>query len=262
MATPVQERLRSRSLTPRVPAAGSPWVATCLAGSSREVPVIAAGPHAVYLQVSGHCLAVLDAHAIPVPLGLRTVLPRLPRVRTAVVGDGCVRLGPLTIELTRMVDPTVPRLRHLPEHAGVTRGWLRPGFHPGLDAAHSQLPAAALGALHDGDVSELVGLGDGFTPVGDDVVCGWLVTRHALGLRTDVDLPLRRTSRVSGSFLRRAALGEAVPQLCELLVAVGTGVGPEQVATQLDDLVQVGSSSGAGLAIGVAVALSPEGTLA
>jgi hypothetical protein len=161
-----------------------------------------------------------------------------------------------------MVDPTVPRLRHLPEHAGTTRGWLRPGFHPGLDAAHSQLPAAALGALHDGDVSELVGLGDGFTPVGDDVVCGWLVTRHALGLRTDVDLPLRRTSRVSGSFLRRAALGEAVPQLCELLVAVGTGVGPEQVATQLDDLVQVGSSSGAGLAIGVAVALSPEGTLA
>jgi hypothetical protein len=223
-----------------------------------EVPVIAAGPHAVYLGVAGPCLAVLDAHAIPVPLGLRTVLHRLPRVRTAVVGDGCVRLGPLTIELTRMVDPTVPRLHHLREHAGITRAWLQPGFHPGLDAAHRQLPTSALGALHHGDVGGLVGLGNGFTPVGDDVVCGWLVTRHALGLPSDVDLPLRRTSAVSGSFLRRAALGEAVPQLCELLVAVATGVGPDQVATQLDDLVQVGSSSGAGLAVGVAVALNPE----
>ena len=262
MATPVQERLRARSLTPRVPAAGSSWVASCLAAPSREVPVIAAGPHAVYLMAAGQCLAVLDAHAIPVPLGLRTVLPRLPRVRTAVVGDGCVRLGPLTIELTRMVDPTVPRLRHLREQADVTRAWLRPGFHPRLDVAHAQLPSPVLGALHAADVTGVVGLGDGFTPVGDDVVCGWLVTRHALGLTTDVTLPLWRTSRVSASFLRRAALGEAVPQLCELLVAVATGVGPEQVATQLDDLVQVGSSSGAGLAIGAAVALSPEGAFA
>jgi len=94
VATPVQERLRARSLTQRVPAAGSQWVAKHLAASPLEVPVIAAGPHAVYLGVAGPCLAVLDAHAIPVPLGLRTVLHRLPRVRTAVVGDGCVRLGP------------------------------------------------------------------------------------------------------------------------------------------------------------------------
>jgi hypothetical protein len=155
-----------------------------------------------------------------------------------------------------MIRTTVPRLPHLRERSTATRAWLVPGEHPELDPAHRQLPAPALRALQLGEPTSLVGLGDGFTPVGDDAVCGWLVTRYALGMSTDVVLPLRRTSVVSAAFLRRAAAGEAIPQLSELLVAIGTGVGPEQVSSQLDELLVVGSSSGAGLAIGAALALN------
>lgn len=258
MPAPVRERLRTRALgDPRVPAAGSPWLAERLSGAAREVPVVAAGPHAIYLHDAGSCVAVLDRHAVAVPIGLRADLPALPRVRSAVIGGGRVRLGPLSLALVRMVSTTVPALPRLRTHASTTALWLSPGLLPRLDAVLGRLPVQALGALTAGDVTALVGLGDGFTPVGDDVVCGWLVTRHALGLRHDGPLPLYRTTRVSGALLLRAAVGEAIPQLSDLLVAVASGVGHEQVLSQLDDLVRVGSSSGAGLAIGAALELAP-----
>jgi len=246
-----------------VPAAGSPWLADRLEGPLREVAVVAAGPHAIYLddaadRETGQCLAVLDRHAVAVPLGLRTELGHLPRVRNAMVGGGHVRLGPLVLGITRLVGTTIPALPHLRDHAYVTRPWLDRGCHPRLDDAHHQLPAAALRRLHaDNDPAGLIGLGPGFTPLGDDVVCGWLVTRHALGLDGPRSLPVHRTTSVSASFLRRAAVGEGVAQLNDLLVAVGTGVGRNQIRAQLDDLLRVGSSSGAGLAIGVALALAP-----
>jgi hypothetical protein len=254
---PVRERLRARAVGgKRVPAAGSPWLADRLAGAARRVSVVAAGPHAVYLRDAGCCVAVLDRHAVAVPIGLRTGLSALPHVRTAVLGGGRVRLGPLTLELTRIVTMTVPPLRRLAAHADAPRAWLRAGAHPRLDAAHRQLPVEALDALAAGDPQPLIGRGGGFTPVGDDVVCGWLVTRHAMGHRHDKPLPLHRTTPVSSAFLLRAVEGEVIPQLSDLLVAVASGVGGEQVLSQLDDLAQIGSTSGAGLAIGAAVALS------
>lgn len=257
MPAPVRERMRTRTLgAQRVPAAGSSWLADRLVGPTREVPVVAAGPHAVYLRDAGSCLAVLDRHAVAVPIGLRTNLSALPHVRTAVLGGGRVRLGPLTLELARIVTLSVPPLRSLAAHADTTRPWLRPGLHPRLDAAHGQLPAEALAALAVGDPEPLIGRGGGFTPVGDDVVSGWLVARHAMGHRYAESLPLHRTTAVSGAFLLRAVEGEVIPQLSDLLVAVASGVGAEQVLSQLVDLVHIGATSGAGLAIGAAVALT------
>ena len=221
---------------------------------------MAAGPHAIYLRDAGSCVAVLDRHAVAVPIGMRTDLSALPHVRTAILGGGRVRLGPLTLELARIVTMTVPPLQRLAAHADTTRPWLRPGLNPRLDAAHCQLPAEALEALAAGNPQPLIGRGGGFTPVGDDVVCGWLVTRHAVGHRYGTPLPLHRTTAVSGAFLLRAVEGEVIPQLSDLLVAVASGVGAEQVLSQLDDLVQVGATSGAGLAIGAAVALAAAGT--
>jgi hypothetical protein len=251
--------MRARALVGhRVPAAGSPWLADCLDGPSREVPVVAAGPHAVYLRDAGSCVAVLDRHAVAVPIGLRTGLPALPHARSAVVGGGRVRLGGLTLELARIVTMTVPPLRRLAAHADTTGPWLKAGLHPRLDAAHRQLPDEALDALAGGDLQPLIGRGGGFTPVGDDVVCGWLVTRHAMGHRHVKPLALHRTTAVSGALLLRALEGEVIPQLSDLLVAVASGVGAEQVLSQLGDLVHIGSTSGAGLAIGAAVALSRD----
>jgi hypothetical protein len=261
VTAPVRERPRVSVVPTGVPAAGSAHVAALLQGPPRRVEVLATGPHAVYLSDRGDhrgCLAVLGRDAVAVPVGLRTALPTLARPTTATVGDGAVHLDGLTVRLARVVSTTVPRLPGLPDAgAHAVRPWLRPGHDPRLDAATAQLPPSAAEALARGDVTGLVGLGDGFTPVGDDVVCGWLVTRHALGRPADVPIPLQRTTPVSAAFLERAAAGEAIPPLRELLVRLAADSAPAELHHRLDDLLQVGSSSGAGLAIGAALALIP-----
>lgn len=257
MGTRVKERPR-RSDGAAVPASASPWLAERLSGSVREVPVVAAGPHAVYVRDGDACLAVLGRHAVAVPIGLGTDLPAIPAAGSADVGDGCIRLGSLVVTATRLVSYGVPVLPGLRTHAEVARSWLTPGYDPRLDGAHAQLPATALAALTDGDTSSLVGRGDGFTPVGDDVVCGWLVTRRALGRATRVQPALQRTTDVSATLVRRACEGEAIPQLGHLLSTVADGVGTRRVRHRLEDLLRVGSTSGAGLAIGAATALCDQ----
>jgi hypothetical protein len=237
------------------PASASTWLAERLNGSAREVPVVAAGPHAVYVRDGDACLAVFGRHAVAVPIGLGTDLPAIPAARSAYVGDGCIRLGSLIVTATRLISYGVPVLRGLRTHAAVVRSWLTRGHDPRLDGARAQLPTTALAALMAGDTSGLVGRGDGFTPVGDDVVCGWLVTRRALGRPTRVQPALQRTTDVSGTLVRRACEGEAIPQLGHLLNAVADGAGAPQVHHRLENLLRVGSSSGAGLAIGAATAL-------
>ena len=82
-----------------------------------------------------------------------------------------------------------------------------------------------------------------------------LVTRRALGRPPRVQPALQRTTDVSGTLVRRACEGEAIPQLGHLLNAVADGAGAPQVHHRLENLLRVGSSSGAGLAIGAATAL-------
>jgi hypothetical protein len=238
-----------------VPAFASPWLAQRLRGPVREVPVVAAGPHAVYVRDGDACLAVLGRSAVAVPVGLGTDLPTVPSASSADVGDGCIRLGSLVVRATRLRSYGVPVLRGLRTHAAMARPWLTTGRHPRLDAAHAQLPAAALADLVAGDTSRLLGRGDGFTPLGDDVVCGWLVTRRALGEQTHARLALQCTTDVSATLLSRACEGEAIAQLGDLLVMLDGGAGAARVDARLERLLAVGATSGAGLAIGAATAL-------
>ena len=140
-----------------------------------------------------------------------------------------------------------------------------PGADPRLDAARAQLPADALRLLATADpaaVPYLLGRGDGVTPVGDDVLAGWLVTRHAEGagggpVATAIAQSRDRTTTLSATLLDRAAAGEAVPPLRRLLVCLAAGEPPHRVRARLDELLAVGHSSGAGLALGVTLALGP-----
>jgi hypothetical protein len=250
----------------------TPWLASRLAGPPRAAPVLAHGPLAVYLDDGGVAVGVLAGPAVAVPVGLRTRLDRLPpvggRAVAATIGEGAIRLGEHRFAVARVTSMAVPRLPGLRASAAAVRAvpdWQRPGSDPRLDGVLAQLRPGALDLLAAAEpaaVTELLGRGDGLTPVGDDVLAGWLVTRHAAkrggaAVATAVARSRTRTTTLSATLLDRAAAGETLPQLRDLLVGLGEGATSDRVRLLRDDLIAVGHSSGAGLAVGVALALAP-----
>jgi Protein of unknown function (DUF2877) len=114
-------------------------------------------------------------------------------------------------------------------------------------------------------VPRLVGRGDGLTPLGDDVLCGWLATHRAADVATpDVDAAVRshahRTTLLSATLLDCAINGEVVPEFGAWLSALGTDDEPARASAVL----AIGATSGAGLLAGARLALDQltEGSLA
>jgi hypothetical protein len=109
----------------------------------------------------------------------------------------------------------------------------------------------------------LVSRGDGLTPLGDDLVCGWLATHRAAGVATpDADRFVRdlapRTTALSAALLDCALHGEALPQLTAYLSSCGTPAEPAAATA----LLAVGHTSGAGLLHGARLALAGLGAAA
>jgi hypothetical protein len=192
-----------------------------------QLAVLHRGPHAVYLTVPGHgawALGVLATGAARVPNGLRTALPHLCDLDLAAARlvAGTLLLGDTEVRVTRLVDATVP----------------------GVAAADGGRLA---------DVLAGIGRGDGLTPYGDDVACGWLATRYAAGLPTSADevrAAARRTTLLSATLLECALHGEVLPEFAAWLARRGA---PEEAALAL-----VGASSGRGLLEGARLALGAE----
>jgi Protein of unknown function (DUF2877) len=89
------------------------------------------------------------------------------------------------------------------------------------------------------------------------VLAGYLAGAAAYGLPVDelrtfvcAEAPLRTTT-LSAALLRHAASGEAIPQVCRLLLALDDGAG---IDVALAGLLRVGHTSGAALAAGVLAA--------
>ena len=203
------------------------------------VRVLHRGPHAVYVAVLSatdeRVVGVVDAAAVAVPCALRVAGTSLPEARTARVDTGRLLLDEVALEVGRFVDVAVPRI------ASPTV----PGDAP------------AVVPMTPEEVQRLVGAGEGLTPYGDDVLCGWLATSRALGVPTpEVDASVRallpRTTALSATLLRCALAGEALPQLGAFLTALGT---PDEAA-RAADLRAVGHTSGAGLLAGARRALA------
>lgn len=241
------------------------WVLGQVAGPRRVGSVLHAGRSAVYFDLDGSCLAVLAARAVQVPCGIRTSLPTLPEVAPGdevVVYDGSVELARSEVMVTDIVDTTVPVL----SHAAVTWGADQLGTYASRRIAGSRraMPAEALDQLAAGDpaaVRSLLGLGPGLTPLGDDVLCGWLATavasRHPRldEIRSTVALEARdRTTTLSATLLSCASRGEGVPQFRALL----SGVASENrsvVEQAVDLILRVGETSGEGLLLGALLAM-------
>jgi hypothetical protein len=183
-------------------------------------PVVHRGPDAVYVEVAGRCVGVVGTRATAVPCALRSTLGRLPDVVTASVRNGVLHLGDEPVAIGRLVDVSVPRL------------------------PMTGTPGAV-------DVAALVGLGDGLTPYGDDVLCGWLAVTRSAGIETPaVDAAVRElagtTTLLSATLLECAMAGEAVPEFVAWLAGTGS----------VEDVERIGHSSGRGLVEGARLALS------
>lgn len=245
-----------------VAAAATRWAGTLLDGPVREVRVVHAGADAIYLDAGGDCVGVLGRRAVAVPCGLQTTLAALPSIPyegvAAAVGDGRIELGSLDVRIGRVVEASVPQVRPTPA-AGAA---LRRSFGDRLRAVRSELPEVALEALCAGDptaVPQLLGRGSGLTPVGDDVLCGWLATRRATGEDTGTvahaadALAGGATTLLSATLLRRAVAGDVIPAFRRLLLGLRSPAGDTAAAT----LLATGHTSGAGMLLGCTLALDP-----
>jgi len=248
-----------------VAGAASVSVLGSVSGPPRSVAVLHAGQDAVYLDLDGACLGVLSSRAVLVPCGVRTHRPRLPALHPgdgATVGGGSIELPGLEVTVTQTVDTTVGVLSADDIASGAHL--LRRAVGDRLAGALAELPEdpmRRLAACDPAAVAGLLGFGGGLTPLGDDVLAGWLAagvaTRHpALGaLRSGVVRSARqRTTTLSATLLECAARGEGVPQFGNLLRAMATG-DPAPVERAVDDLLDIGGTSGSGLVLGALVSV-------
>ena len=204
--------------------------------------VLHTGPRAVYLAVDRPgsdpwCLGVVGARAAAVPNALRLALPDLRSLDLSApaVEAGVVRLGSISLRVSRLVDVRVPPLR-----------------------------VAVQGDLADlGSLVARVGLGDGLTPYADDVLCGWLaVLQGADRLSADAAATVRasfgRTTLLSATLLDCALHGEVLPEFAAYVRALGTDDQDRREAA----LTAIGESSGRGLLTGARLALGAHAVAA
>jgi hypothetical protein len=161
--------------------------------------------------------------------------------------------------LARMV--LVPAARDSSALARVAR--------PRIDRLRAWLDDCRFPPAHDTTPVDLLGLGPGLTPSGDDVLCGALVALHAVGW-ADASGRLARaidqaapaaTSPLSGAFLRAAAEGLGAEPLHETICGLLSGRSAA-LARHLDALDRIGHTSGWDALTGAVLVLQAFGTTA
>jgi hypothetical protein len=120
--------------------------------------------------------------------------------------------------------------------------------------------------LHEPAPVDLLGLGPGLTPSGDDLLCGALVALHAIG-QVDATRDLHAaiagapsaTSPLSRAFLRAAAEGNG----CEPLHAIIMTLLENQIVDRdLEALTRIGHTSGWDALAGAVIVLQAFGAIA
>ncbi|MEV1178852.1 DUF2877 domain-containing protein [Nonomuraea sp. NPDC049784] len=262
-----------------VTGAASTAVRPVLESPRRPARVLAAFPAGVYLEVrtdlEPSVIAVITGAATRLPNSvlLATQLPHVTVGDEASVGERTIELGPLSLSVRRWWDPAPPlgqidrvcleqaaaRLSHPPDPP-------QPGLVGNASVellADSCAKGWLLGAVTAAE--QLMGLGPGLTPSGDDVLAGLLVTLRHLGaaagaeravwladwLAATVTFDARtRTTPISATLLHCAARGEASPEVTAVLRGIAGG---QSLEPALRHLHRLGHTSGADLAQGIAI---------
>lgn len=240
-----------------LPGAASTAVRDLVAAPARAGRVVGVHPACVYVSLAadsgtGTGLVALEtADALGLPCSVRLGVDRSARpfadVRAgdvALVGSGHVVTGLLSVTVVRWWEPRRPRpgAGPIPDRIRLLTRLL--AGHP------SPVPVG-------GSVQDLLGLGPGLTPAGDDVLAGLLVALHG---RDDLRGPVAdeisrlatsRTTALSAALLRHAAAGAALPAVLDVADALAGHGGDDDLPAALARLVAVGSSSGTALAHGL-----------
>ena len=222
------------------------------------VEIVHSGEDAVYVDLDGWCVGVVGAMATRVPCALRVVDMRPVRAElahrrpTAYLGNGMLHVGSTPLPIGRLVGAYVPPLdREVSQTDPVTVEATPPATVAGFVASH--VPARGIDAAA---AAGLLGRGEGLTPLGDDVLAGWLAIHRAARVATPevdalVETARTRTTLLSATLLDCARHGEVVPEFAAWVRSLGSAGEPAAVRA----LHAVGGSSGAGLHAGALIAL-------
>lgn len=201
--------------------------------------------HSVLYAGSRGLIALTDHAASRSTCAVRVddaAFTQLADAECLLVGDRSLVAPAGTIQIRRTWRCTLGRLA-APPRPIITE----------LDAALQATPRGLPHVLSL-DPPELVGLGTGLTPSGDDILCGALAAAHAWGdgdalaqLWVAIAPRLSATTTLSAQFLADAREGDVAAELRDLLV----GLSRSTWRPAYDTLVRVGHTSGADLAHGV-----------
>ena len=255
-----------------------PFAAKALMGDRRGV-VASVHARAVNLLLDdGALVALLPAESPLHPWAVAVALPgrdlaRIVESAPVRVSGGVVEAGPARIELAglEVVDLRLRRrLRALPA-AGLKALARGAAAQPAAAAFEPALAAAVERFRADGEIrglSALVGLGEGLTPSGDDVLVGVLAGLDAAlevsgdaaalrqGLCAELERGTSRTTRLAAQMLDAAAAGfYAEPVLGLLQTLALPKPGAKALAQAVADLLAVGHRSGADTLRGIVAAL-------
>ena len=231
------------------------------AAADGPVAVVHRGPQALYVDVGGRCVGVVSPDAVRVPCALRTASEPLPdflsgpRV-SAYVEGGTLHVGSRPLPIGRLEGTYVPRFDHEvvfgTEAYSVTVEATPPATVAEFAAAH-----VPLGRIDADVAADLIGRGEGLTPLGDDLLAGWIALHRAAGISTaDTDHVVlthaHRTTLLSATLLECARHGEVVPEFAAWVRALGTPDATRRATA----LSSIGATSGAGLLHGAHLALA------
>lgn len=259
-----------------VSGAASTAVRPVLHAQRRPARVLAVFPYGVYLEVrtdqEPSVIALITGRATRLPNSVLLAEP-LPPVEVddeASVGDRAIELGPLTLGIRRWWDPAPPLGPLTVGGLAASAALLTRPPDAGLagNASVELLASSCARGWLFGAVTaaeQLVGLGPGLTPSGDDVLAGLLVTLRHLGAATGVERAVRlagwlaatvtfdartRTTPISATLLHCAARGQASPEVIDVLRALA---GRQALRPALCRLHALGHTSGSDLAQGVGI---------
>ncbi len=254
------------------------WASTALSdlvcGPCREATVRASTKVAAYLSVpegrATAVIALLCKEAVRLPIGVVVDAAELPAAgRVVVVGKGQIASGYDTWQIVRWWDPR-PRLSrqgllaHGPELADLLES--RPGWSFGLPLGEAMAVAGGLAEGNAGPALEVIGLGPGLTPAGDDVVSGALAVLALTGRLEDDNRAIvescasTRTTALSAALVRAASRGHVIPEAAGVLLALAAGAAPGRLGSAADQLLAIGATSGHDICAGMAGALLALGS--
>lgn len=208
-----------------------------------DAVVVAATSHGAYLLIesANTVLPILFPHSIALPTAVR-LAERDARLDVEMgdvieIGGGRIRSRPgaphrtgLDLQVVRAYRPA--RVRVDPRVAGAP--------------SHSVPP----------ELLARIGHGIGLTPECDDEIGGHLLVSAALGRPVpEIEPALHRTTALSASLLRAAALGYAVPAVVSYVDAVIAGHRPT-AARLRPQVAAIGQSSGRALLRGIDAAVA------